>query len=263
MRFFISVLGATSYVMLTDKSVKKTLKVNSFSDAISKYRDSWCNHITRMVHSCFFAIYAIIQTYRKEKSRSTRKETDKLDLRNRNGETRIHKVVEEEEIVLQHKILIMPAQRRGRGVETEPRVPRSRQCMKVRSYFHLPARAIPGKVAAEFIGVGWPIEIFRIWLEINMSDLPCLDSNSDFSSISFSSNAVDFCSENVRLKSRASYWLPAVFLAPLGLWRDSALNRPRSPPRCLPTHCYDHLLSSDSFSPRKLKQSFIDLRINK
>jgi hypothetical protein len=38
---------------LTNKVIRKMLKVNSLNDIISKYKDNWFNHITRMNHSRF------------------------------------------------------------------------------------------------------------------------------------------------------------------------------------------------------------------
>jgi hypothetical protein len=50
MRFFRSTLGVAIQNTLTKKDIRKTLKVNSLNETISKYRDNWFNHIT---HSSF------------------------------------------------------------------------------------------------------------------------------------------------------------------------------------------------------------------
>jgi hypothetical protein len=52
-RFLRSTLGVTRQNRLTNEAIKKTLKVNSINDTISKYRDSWYNNITQMDHSRF------------------------------------------------------------------------------------------------------------------------------------------------------------------------------------------------------------------
>jgi hypothetical protein len=53
MRFLRSALGVTRQDCLTNEAIRKTLKVNSLNYTISKYRDSWLNHITKMDQSCF------------------------------------------------------------------------------------------------------------------------------------------------------------------------------------------------------------------
>jgi hypothetical protein len=53
MGFFRSALGVTRQDRLTNEAIRKTLKVNSLNDTISKYKDNWFNHITRMDHSSF------------------------------------------------------------------------------------------------------------------------------------------------------------------------------------------------------------------
>jgi len=53
MRFLRSTLVVTKQDMWTNEAIRKTLKVNSLDCTISKYRDNWFNHITRMDHSRF------------------------------------------------------------------------------------------------------------------------------------------------------------------------------------------------------------------
>jgi hypothetical protein len=53
MRFFRSNLGLTTQDRLTNKAIRKILKVNRLNDTISTYRGSWFNHITRMDHVGF------------------------------------------------------------------------------------------------------------------------------------------------------------------------------------------------------------------
>jgi hypothetical protein len=50
MRFFRSTLGVTRQERLTNEAVRKILKVNSLNDTFSKYRDSWFNHMTVVLH---------------------------------------------------------------------------------------------------------------------------------------------------------------------------------------------------------------------
>jgi hypothetical protein len=50
MRFLRSTMGVTTQDRLTNESIRKTLNANSLYDTISKYRDSWFNHIKRMDH---------------------------------------------------------------------------------------------------------------------------------------------------------------------------------------------------------------------
>jgi hypothetical protein len=80
MRFLRSTLGVTSQDRLTNEAIRKALKVNSFNDTVSKYRDSWLNHITQMHYSHFLQYKHI----RKEKCRPPKEEMDKSHLRSRN-----------------------------------------------------------------------------------------------------------------------------------------------------------------------------------
>jgi hypothetical protein len=54
MRFLRSTMGVTREDRLTNEAIrKKTLNMNSLNGTISKYIDSWFNHIRRMDHSRF------------------------------------------------------------------------------------------------------------------------------------------------------------------------------------------------------------------
>jgi hypothetical protein len=78
-------LGVTKEDWLTNEAIRKTLKVNSLNDTITECRDSWFNCHTNGSQS-FTMIYAIIQTYQKEKCRLPKEEMDKSDLRSHNGQ---------------------------------------------------------------------------------------------------------------------------------------------------------------------------------
>jgi hypothetical protein len=52
-RFLTSMFGVTRQDSVTNEAIRKTLKVNSLNDTVSKYRDIWFNRITRMDHSRF------------------------------------------------------------------------------------------------------------------------------------------------------------------------------------------------------------------
>jgi hypothetical protein len=54
MRFLRSTMRVTRQDRLTNEAIrKKTLNVNSLNDTISKYRDSWFNHMRRMDRNRF------------------------------------------------------------------------------------------------------------------------------------------------------------------------------------------------------------------
>jgi hypothetical protein len=53
MRFLRSTLGVTGQDRLTNEAIRKTLQINSLNDTISKYRDSWLNHTTRLYQRRF------------------------------------------------------------------------------------------------------------------------------------------------------------------------------------------------------------------
>jgi hypothetical protein len=84
MRFLRSTLGVTSQDRLTNEAIRKALKVNSFNDTVSKYRDSWLNHITQMDYSDFLQYMLSYKHTRKEKCRPPKEEMDKSHLRSRN-----------------------------------------------------------------------------------------------------------------------------------------------------------------------------------
>jgi hypothetical protein len=89
MRFFIPMSAVTRQDRLTDEVITKILKVNCLDDTISKYRDNWFNHLTRMDPSRF----PRYMLFWKENSRQTKEKMDESYLRSGNGrKSPLHKV---------------------------------------------------------------------------------------------------------------------------------------------------------------------------
>jgi hypothetical protein len=84
MRFLRSTTGVTKQDRLTNEAIRKTLSVNRLNDTISKYRETI--GLTTSDEWTLSTIHAVIQTYRKEKSRPPKKEMDKSSLNSRNGQ---------------------------------------------------------------------------------------------------------------------------------------------------------------------------------
>jgi hypothetical protein len=53
MRFLRATLYVTRQDKLINEAIRKTLKVDSLNDTISKYRENWFNHLTCIDHSSF------------------------------------------------------------------------------------------------------------------------------------------------------------------------------------------------------------------
>jgi hypothetical protein len=66
MRFLRATLVVTRQERLTNEAIWKTLKVDNLNKNVSKYRDNWLNHLTRMDHSRFPRYMLLYKPMEKE-----------------------------------------------------------------------------------------------------------------------------------------------------------------------------------------------------